>query len=197
MFAFPIRDDADLSRAINLVDQLWDAPSDSPEADLREVMAELIETYEARELSQILPPPDPSKVIEAKRKRLGISGRELGRRLGWSAGRVSEVVSGKRGLTLSMVRDLERVLGIDPGVLVANRSPSTNGTVWVQLPADLVASAQKAEFGGSDSLETLVRAAVEARLRPQLPTTVMAPGARIGAPLGSVPPASGWSWPGR
>ncbi len=167
MHAFPIRDDADLARAIDLVDQLWDASPDSPEADLREVMAELIEHFEARELAQVLPPPDPRKLIDAKRNELGLSQRELGKRLGWtSTGRVSEVLSGKRQLTLEMIRDLERVLGIQPGLLVADRSAAPDGDVWVRLPADLVKAARLASFTGCDGLDAMVRDAVAAFLCP-------------------------------
>lgn len=176
MRAFPIRDDADLARAIDLADQLWDAPSGSPEADLRDVMAELIEHFEARELSQVLPPPDPRKLIDYKRRELGLSQRKLGELLGWkSSGRVSEVLSGKRPLTLEMVRDLERVLGIDPGLLVADRSPTPDGDVWVRLPADLVTAAQGAAFAGCDGLDAMVRDAVAAQLRmPDLTATASA-----------------------
>jgi HTH-type transcriptional regulator/antitoxin HigA len=135
MHAFPIHDNADHARAVDLVDQLWDAPSGSPEADLRDVMAELIERFEAQGLSQLLPPPDPRAVIDARRKELRLSQRELGERLGWkSSGRVSEVLSRKRQLTLEMVRDLERVLGIEPGLLVADRSPTSVGTSGCACP---------------------------------------------------------------
>jgi HTH-type transcriptional regulator/antitoxin HigA len=166
MRAFPIRNDADLFRAIDLVDALWDAPSGSPEADLREVMALVIEHYEAGDLAQVLPPPDPLKVLEAKCKELGLSQRKLGELLGWkSSGRVSEVLSGKRHLTLDMVRDLERVLGISPGLLVADRASTADGEVWVRLPGTLVAAARSANFCGCAGLDALVRGAVSATLR--------------------------------
>lgn len=147
MRAFPIRNEEDHSRALELVDQLWDAQPGSPEHDLLFVMAELIESYEVRNRAQSMVAPDPLVVVRFKLKELGISQRELGRRLGWPTGRVSEVLGGKRQLTLNMVRDLERVLGIDPGVLVggkprtlptATQDPPSNGEgVWLQLPKEL------------------------------------------------------------
>ncbi len=172
MRAFPVRNDSDLVRAIDLVDQLWESPCGSPEADLRDVMAELIEHFESRALSQALPPPNPRSVIEAKRRELGLSQRKLGELLGWkSSGRVSEVLSGKRQLTLEMVRDLERVLGIAPGLLLADRSPQSDGAVWVSLPAHLVAAAQDASFAGFDGLDAMVREAVAAQLAHSVPTS--------------------------
>ncbi len=166
MHAFPILNNADLVRAITLVDELWDAAPATAEADVRDVMAELIDRYEARELADALPPADPSAVIEAKRKELRISQRELGRRLGWGGGRVSEVLSGKRNLTLAMVRDLERVLGLDPGLLVANRAPQADGCSWVSVPADVVRAAQQAGFAGCGGLDALVVRALQDCLMP-------------------------------
>ena len=166
MHAFPIRNDDDHARAITLIDRLWDAEPDTPEADLLEVMSQLVQDYEARERAAALPPPDPRKLIDYKREELGLSQRKLGELLGWkSSGRVSEVLNGKRQLTLDMVRDFERVLGIPPGLLLADRSPSADGDVWVRLPADLVSAAQNASFAGCEGLDAMVRDAVAAQLR--------------------------------
>ena len=119
--AFPIRNDDDHARAIELVDALWSATPGSPEHDLLEVMAALIHLYESERRE--LPPPDPRALIAFKLRELGWSQRELGRRLGWSSGRVSEVLSGRRPLTLRMVQDLGRVLGLRAGALVSDPVP--------------------------------------------------------------------------
>ena len=64
------------------------------------------------------PPPFASQ-IRAELQARGWSQRELGRRLGWSsAGRVSEILSGRRELTLAMVRDLCVVLELSADALV-------------------------------------------------------------------------------
>jgi HTH-type transcriptional regulator/antitoxin HigA len=119
--AFPIRNDDDHARAIELVDALWSATPGSPEHDLLEVMAALIHLYESERRD--LPPPDPRALIAFKLRELSWSQRELGRRLGWSSGRVSEVLSGRRPLTLRMVQDLGRVLGLRAGALVWDPQP--------------------------------------------------------------------------
>lgn len=130
MNAFPIRDNSDLSRAIQLVDALWDAARGSPEAELREVMAERIERFEARALSRVLPPADPRRLIAAKCRELGLDQHKLGERLGWtSAGQVSEVLAGRGRITLDRVRDLERVLAIPAGLLVAEGESTEAGEV--------------------------------------------------------------------
>ncbi len=114
--AFPLRNDADYQRALVLLDELWDALPGSAEADVLDVMATLIDVYEKRH--RTLPPADPRQVIAFKLRDLGWTQRELGRRLGWGSGRVSEVLSGRRALTLRMVQELSVALGLPPGLLV-------------------------------------------------------------------------------
>lgn len=117
--AFPIRNENDYHRALDLVDQLWDAHPGTPEADVLDIMATLISVYE--KATRELPPADPIALIRFKLRELGWTQRELGRRLGWGSGRVSEVLARKRPLTLRMVQDLGRELGIAPGLLVCDR----------------------------------------------------------------------------
>jgi HTH-type transcriptional regulator / antitoxin HigA len=125
--AFPLRNDADYQRALALLDDLWDAEPGSPEADVLDIMATLIEVYEKG--LRTLPPADPRQVIAFKLRDIGWTQRELGRRLGWGSGRVSEVVSGRRSLTLRMVQELSAVLGLPPGLLVHDLRAEDSGAV--------------------------------------------------------------------
>ncbi len=170
MRAFPVRNDADLARAIDLVDELWDAAPGTPEADLREVMAELIEHYEARALREILPPPDPREVVRARMRELDLSQRELSRRMGWpSFGRLSEILSGKRRMNADHARDLERALGLAPGTLVPDTRSLTLDERWVRLPSDLVSTAASRRWLGHADLESLAAAALRSFLTRAVP----------------------------
>ena len=131
MHAFLIHNDADLTRAVALVDSLWDAAPGSPEHELLHVMSTLIDQYEARHSS--LPSADPVEILAFKLRELGWSQRELGRRLGWSTGRVSEVLGRKRPLTLRMVRELSLVLNLEPGLLVHDVAEPDGYGRWLQL----------------------------------------------------------------
>lgn len=162
MTTFSIRNDADLARAVDLVDALWGAAPGTPAAEALDVMSERIHAYEAQARARVLPPADPRKLIAFKLRELGVSQRELARRLGWGAGRLSEVISGKRALTLNMVRELAPVLGIDPGLLVHDVREESDGGVWVRLPAELVEQAAGVGNGGFSSLQELVEQAVAA-----------------------------------
>lgn len=161
-----IRNEAEHRQALARVDALWSAAPGSPEAEELLALAEAIETYEAEDLRAVLPPARPQAVIAYKLRELGWSQRELGRRLGWSTGRVSEVVNGKRSLTLAMVRDLSEALGVDPKLLVHGPPEVEPSTTWVPLPTSLVRCAVERGLLGHATLESFVATAVTAMLAP-------------------------------
>lgn len=132
----PIRTDDDLQRAFGRIDELWGATPGTAEGDELDVLVVLVEDYERRHHS--LPAGDPVEIISYKLSELGWSGRELARRLGWSSGRVSEILSRKRGLTLAMVQQLATVLSIDPGILVGREQGDASGDGWVWINPGLV-----------------------------------------------------------
>ncbi len=66
------------------------------------------------------------------------------------------MLSGKRALTLAMVRELSAVLGIEPGILVADTPAEVGDTVWVRLPRGLVERVTQAGCLGHSSVETCV-----------------------------------------
>lgn len=156
MTPFLIRNDADYDRALELVQSLWSAAPGTADAALLELMAERIQAFEAVELAEVLPPADPRKLIAYKLRELGMSQRALAKKLGWSSGRVSEVIAGKRALTLAMVRDLAAALTIPAGLLVHDVHAPEDGAVWVRVAAELSASAEAADYLGEASMEALV-----------------------------------------
>jgi HTH-type transcriptional regulator/antitoxin HigA len=133
---FPIHNEADYRRAIALIDQLWDADPGSADAATMDIMATLVEVYE--KANRNLPPADPLALIQFKLREIGWSQRELARQMGWGSGRVSELLSGKRPLTLRMVQDLSKALRLPAGLLVPHVPQEEPDRVWVQLPQSLV-----------------------------------------------------------
>lgn len=134
---FPIRDDADYDRALKLIEELWDAEPGTPEHDVFEIMATLASTYDKARRDKILDPGDPVELIQFKLRELGLSQRELGRRLGWGSGRVSEVLNRKRPLTLRMVQQLSVALDMPPGALVHDVRSAPEQSEWVQVNRDV------------------------------------------------------------
>jgi HTH-type transcriptional regulator/antitoxin HigA len=111
----PIRTDNEYRAALKEIERLWGAGSGTAEGDYVEVLATLVEAYEARH--HPIPAPDPIAAIEFMMEQKGLTRRDLEPAIG-SRGRVSEVLNRKRPLTLPMVRGLSELLDIPTDVLV-------------------------------------------------------------------------------
>ena len=111
----PIKTEEDYNRALAAVDHLIAAEPDTPEGDALDVLVTLIEAYEAKRWA--IDPPDPIEAIRARMERQNLRPKDLEPFLGPS-GRVSEVLNRRRPLTLTMIRRLERGLGIPARILI-------------------------------------------------------------------------------
>jgi HTH-type transcriptional regulator/antitoxin HigA len=87
----------------------------TPEAEELEALAVLIKEYEARNFE--IGSPDPIEAIKFRMEQQNLSQRDLVPFIG-SRSKVSEVLSGRRPLTLSMMRALHTGLGIPAKVLL-------------------------------------------------------------------------------
>ncbi len=111
----PIKSDADYRAALEEAERLWDAEPGTPDGDRVELLSTLIEAYEAQH--HPIPAPDPIAAIAFMMEQKGLSRRDLEPAIG-SRGRVSEILTRKRPLTLPMVRALSALLNIPTDVLV-------------------------------------------------------------------------------
>lgn len=152
----PLRTDADLDAALLRTQELWGAPPGTPEADELDVLLVLVEAYEKK---YELPPGDPVVVVRHKLDELRWSQNRLAKELGWTSGRVSEVLTGKRELTVAMIRRLAEVLSIPAGVLLGDvRGASGRIEVRDAALAELVGEHARAVGASFDeALGDLVR----------------------------------------
>ncbi|MDD1494038.1 MULTISPECIES: helix-turn-helix domain-containing protein [Burkholderia] len=114
----PIHNEHDYKEALHIVSALVDvdpAPG-TPEGDQLEVLATLIERYEAEHFPLDL--PDPIEAIKFRMEQAGLSASDMQPYLG-NLNRVYEVLNRKRGLSLAMIRRLNRELKIPAEVLIA------------------------------------------------------------------------------
>jgi HTH-type transcriptional regulator / antitoxin HigA len=111
----PIRGKADYERALRRVEELWDSPKGSSESDELDILATLIEAYEREHYPIDL--PDPIEAIRFRLEQKGKDSRALIGVIGQRT-RVYEVLSGKRPLSLNMIRNLHEKLGIPAEVLI-------------------------------------------------------------------------------
>ena len=114
----PIRTEKDYRAALRVVSTLVDQdPSpDTPEGERLDVLSTLIEAYERKHHPIDL--PDPVEAIKFRMDQAGLSVKDLEPMIGQS-NRVYEVLNHKRPLTLRMIRNLNKGLGISAQVLIA------------------------------------------------------------------------------
>lgn len=113
----PIRTAMDYRAALRVVSKLVDQdPSpDTPDGERLDVLSTLIEAYERKHYPIDL--PDPVEAIKFRMDQAGLSIKDLEPMIGQS-NRVYEVLSHKRPLTLRMIRNLNKGLGISAQVLI-------------------------------------------------------------------------------
>jgi HTH-type transcriptional regulator/antitoxin HigA len=114
----PIRTEKDYRAALRVVSTLVDQdPSpDTPEGERLDVLSTLIEAYERKRHPIDL--PDPVEAIKFRMDQAGLSVKDLEPMIG-QPNRVYEVLNHKRPLTLRMIRNLNKGLGISAQVLIA------------------------------------------------------------------------------
>lgn len=111
-----------------------DPATGTPAGDELEVVAHLVADYEKKHHDIGL--PDPLSAIRFRMEQQGLRAKDLALYLG-GRNRVSEVLAGKRALTVPMIRRLHNELGIPAEVLVqGNTLPPklTNGSRPVVAP---------------------------------------------------------------
>jgi len=106
---------AEYDAALARFESLLNAEKGSREYDERDVLAVLIERYEDEH--HPIDPPDPIEAIKFRMEQAGLSRKDIEPYLGGRS-KVSEVLSGKRDLTLGMIRSLSAHLGIPVDVLI-------------------------------------------------------------------------------
>ena len=102
-----------LSRAYDLM-KLELRPN-SKESDELEVISILIEAYEKENFH--IESPNPIEAILFRIEQLGMTSSDLTKLLG-SRSRTSEILKGKRKLSIAMIRKLNEQLGIPAQVLI-------------------------------------------------------------------------------
>lgn len=112
-----IKTERDYEEALKLVEELMgcDPDPDSVEGEQLSLLSTLIQDYEARSFPKTL--PNPIEAIKFRMEQAKLKPADLIPYIG-SRSRVSEILSGKRQLTLEMVRALSEGLGIPAEALI-------------------------------------------------------------------------------
>ena len=113
----PIRTKADYKRALREVSAYFDNEPEpgSEDGDRFEILTTLVEAFEAKHFR--IEAPDPIEAIRFRMEQGGLTVKDLVPSIG-QPNRVYEVLNRKRGLTLEMIRNLHRNLGIPAESLI-------------------------------------------------------------------------------
>lgn len=154
----PIRNETDYKEALRALELLVasDPDPDSVDGDKLSVLSTLIESYENDQYPSTL--PDPIDAIKFRMEQADLSPLDLVPFIG-SRSKVSEVLSGKRPLSLEMIRALEAGLGIPADVLIKKPDAGDKFQTWSDAlvkAMDKIGYFGKASFDGKnkDSLLT-------------------------------------------
>jgi HTH-type transcriptional regulator/antitoxin HigA len=104
-----IKTEEDYNRALIQLEKVFDAPVNSPEGELAEVLTILIENYEEQHYP--IEAPDPIEAIKYRMEQMNMNNKDLAEVIGYKS-RVSEVLNRKRKLSLNMIRQLHKKLRI-------------------------------------------------------------------------------------
>ncbi len=99
----------DYDRALGRIEQLMEAKPGTKAGDELDVLTTLVEAYEVKHHAMY--PPDPIDAIKFRMDQLGMTRKDLETVLG-RRGRVSEILTKKRNLSLEMIRRFHRKLHI-------------------------------------------------------------------------------------
>ena len=144
-----IKNEQDYKEALALVEELIgrDPNPDSAEGEQLSLLSALIKDYEAKIFPESL--PDPIEAIKFRMEQAGLKPVDLIPYIG-SRSRVSEILSGKRQLTVEMIRTLSEGLGIPAKVLIQKSSTDENYK-YQDWDNRLVAEMEKRGYFGNAS----------------------------------------------
>lgn len=130
-----IKTEEDYNEALKLIEKLMNiAPDpDSEDGEKLSLLATLIDDYESKTIPKSF--PDPIDAILFRMEQQNLKPSDLIPYIG-SRSKVSEVISRKRPLTLSMIRSLESGLGIPAKVLLkeSDEFRNANNISWNRFP---------------------------------------------------------------
>ncbi|MFV9482312.1 helix-turn-helix domain-containing protein [Christiangramia sp. ASW11-125] len=113
----PLKTEQDYEKALERLEVIFDAPTDSKEGDEAEILSMMIDNYENEHYP--IDAPDPIEAIKIRMEEMNLKQKDLVGVIGGKS-RVSEILNKKKRLTVDMIRELERILHISASVLVTN-----------------------------------------------------------------------------
>jgi len=110
-----IKTESDYRKALNRLDEIFDAKIGTPESDEADILGMLVDEYEKKHYP--IDAPDPIEAIKIRMQEMHLKQVDLVSEIGGKS-RVSEVLSRKRKLTIDMIRNLTEKLSLSADLLI-------------------------------------------------------------------------------
>ena len=110
-----IKSEEDYESALERLNETFDAPTNSEKGEEAEILAILINDYEAKNFE--IPSPDPIDAIKIRMDEMNLKQKDLIGEIG-SKSIVSEVLNKRRRLTTKMIRNLSTRLQLGAELLI-------------------------------------------------------------------------------
>jgi len=112
-----IKTEADYHKALQRLEEIFDAKIGSIESDEADILALLIDQYEEKHFH--IDAPDPIEAIKIRMEDMQLKQTDLIGLIGGKS-RVSEIMNRKRKLTVEMIRNLTQKLNLSPALLISD-----------------------------------------------------------------------------
>ncbi len=103
-------------KALDRLEEIFDSKKGDSTFDEAELLVMLIENYET-ETEPVFPEPDPIEILKYEMDQKNFKNKDLAGIIG-SKSKASEILNKKRRLTLSMIRKINKALGISAETLI-------------------------------------------------------------------------------
>ena len=111
--------EAEYQSVLARIEEIFDARLGTPQGDELELLTLLVEHYEKAQFP--IDAPTPIEAIRFRMEQMGLNQKDVAPYFGGPA-KVSEVLSGRRALSLTMMRKLKEGLGLPAEVLLGKAS---------------------------------------------------------------------------
>lgn len=113
----PIKTEEEYEAALQLMDKIFDAKPNTKEGDTLELLALVIGDYENKHYK--IEALSPLEALKCEMEEKGLTQANLAQRFGMSKSTISEILNGKKQMSLKVRQFLYKDLGIPADILLA------------------------------------------------------------------------------
>jgi HTH-type transcriptional regulator / antitoxin HigA len=113
----PIKTEQDYDSALKKLESVLHAKPDTPEGDLLEILSLLVHEYEQKHYK--IEPLTPLEALKYEMQEQGLTQSDLAKRFAMSKSTISEILNGRKQMSVRFMKYLYHDLGIPAHVLLS------------------------------------------------------------------------------